>query len=308
MNIIATKGHLPFCMTYIYLQNKRHIFMDKQLTETSRDIKDNLKDIQKELIFLKKIEKLTSAIYKITDLMPQEEPLKWKIRKDSLSLLSSAMSFINHWKETSSQELSVILHNIARLISFLEVSYMGSFVSQMNFRVLKEEYDALHNSIRAYKNDKEVSSNLIVTREELEGVEQFHKDEKDKRTLIKDTSETFDNGHYAGKIFKVDHLRLPKSVYNQKTYTAQKRNIRNNGLRTGTSHGTRNLEEKTNRRSIIMSFIKSKGKDVNIKDIFELPELSKSYSEKTIQRELVDMVNQGTIKKHGERRWSRYSA
>src|SRR3989344_3578168 len=108
MNIIATKGHLPFCMTYIYLQNKRHIFMDKQL--------------------------------------------------------------------------SVILHSVARLISFLEVSYMGSVVSQMNFRVLKEEYDALHHSIKAYKNDKEVSSNLIVTREELEGVEQFHNDEKDKRT------------------------------------------------------------------------------------------------------------------------------
>jgi len=30
-------------------------------------------------------------------------------------------------------------------------------------------------------------------------------------------------------------------------------------------------------------------------------------SEKTIQRELLDMVEKGIIKKEGERRWSKYS-
>jgi len=30
-------------------------------------------------------------------------------------------------------------------------------------------------------------------------------------------------------------------------------------------------------------------------------------SEKTIQRELLDLVQRGVIKKEGERRWSRYS-
>jgi len=33
----------------------------------------------------------------------------------------------------------------------------------------------------------------------------------------------------------------------------------------------------------------------------------KDCSEKTIQRELLDLVEKGIVKKEGERRWSRYS-
>jgi len=45
-------------------------------------------------------------------------------------------------------------------------------------------------------------------------------------------------------------------------------------------------------------------KTVSIKD---LSEEIKDCSEKTIQRELNDMINKGIIKREGERRWSRYS-
>jgi hypothetical protein len=41
-----------------------------------------------------------------------------------------------------------------------------------------------------------------------------------------------------------------------------------------------------------------------IKDVSPLIE---GCSEKTIQRELMSMVHNGTLKKIGEKRWSRYS-
>ena len=64
--------------------------------------------------------------------------------------------------------------------------------------------------------------------------------------------------------------------------------------------------DRVKRRELIIEYIKKHG-EVNIKDIFSIQELSNSYSEKTIQRELIDLVERGVLKKRGERRWSKYS-
>lgn len=60
---------------------------------------------------------------------------------------------------------------------------------------------------------------------------------------------------------------------------------------------------KNERRASILSIIRSKG-NPSIKDISDV---ITDCSEKTVQRELLDMVANGLLKKEGERRWSRYS-
>jgi DNA-binding transcriptional ArsR family regulator len=57
------------------------------------------------------------------------------------------------------------------------------------------------------------------------------------------------------------------------------------------------------RREAILSVIKNKQK-ANIKDISTL---IRDVSEKTIQRELFALIEEGTVSKQGERRWSTYS-
>jgi DNA-binding HxlR family transcriptional regulator len=61
--------------------------------------------------------------------------------------------------------------------------------------------------------------------------------------------------------------------------------------------------KKTNRQNIILNMLKKK-KDLTIKDISEVIQ---DCSEKTIQRELIDLIENGIVEKRGERRWSRYS-
>ncbi len=61
--------------------------------------------------------------------------------------------------------------------------------------------------------------------------------------------------------------------------------------------------KKTNRQNIIIGLLK-KGKEMNIKDIAQT---IRDCSEKTIQRELISLIESGVITKKGERRWSRYS-
>ncbi|MEI6490715.1 MAG: hypothetical protein WCO16_03055 [bacterium] len=62
-------------------------------------------------------------------------------------------------------------------------------------------------------------------------------------------------------------------------------------------------KRKSERRNAILGIIKNKV-NASIKDIAEGVV---GCSEKTVQRELLDMVASGLLKKEGERRWSRYS-
>ena len=57
------------------------------------------------------------------------------------------------------------------------------------------------------------------------------------------------------------------------------------------------------REKAILDVIRSKG-EISIKDISRYV---KGCSEKTIQRSLLSLVENGILKKTGERRWSRYS-
>lgn len=59
----------------------------------------------------------------------------------------------------------------------------------------------------------------------------------------------------------------------------------------------------TNRQNIILGLLKKK-KELTIKDIAVI---IKDVSEKTIQRELISLIEAGVLQKKGERRWSKYS-
>ncbi len=61
--------------------------------------------------------------------------------------------------------------------------------------------------------------------------------------------------------------------------------------------------KKNNRQSIIIGLLKRK-KEIMIKDVSPLIQ---GCSEKTIQRELSEMVYSGILRKTGEKRWTRYS-
>ena len=61
--------------------------------------------------------------------------------------------------------------------------------------------------------------------------------------------------------------------------------------------------QKQSRQDRILTVIEARG-EATIKDISEVVN---DVSEKTIQRELNTMINDNKVKRHGERRWSKYS-
>jgi hypothetical protein len=68
------------------------------------------------------------------------------------------------------------------------------------------------------------------------------------------------------------------------------------------SHHTDGLASKNTRKQAILSYLADK----NWTSIKDIASAVPDCSQKTVQRELSDLVEQGVLKKRGDRRWSRY--
>src|SRR3989338_2076002 len=122
---------------------------------------------------MRKAEKLTTALYLVTYIMSEREPLKWKTREIGVDLLSdititSALSL--------SEKMSMlrnIMKKIEKTIAFLDVAQSARLMSEMNSSMLKKEYLALKDSIdgewgRVHEKSKSIFSEAFfdISREE----------------------------------------------------------------------------------------------------------------------------------------------
>ncbi len=102
---------------------------------------------------LKKGEKLTTALYMVTDIMSEKEPMKWKIRENGVELLSDiAVSY----GASASERMSVMsnaIKKIEKIVSLLEITERARVISEMNASVLKKEYLALKDAVEKEWNN-----------------------------------------------------------------------------------------------------------------------------------------------------------
>lgn len=234
----------------------------------------------------KKTEKLVTALYMVSDCLDDDNPLKNKIRTEGLELLSfvykvSTLSFSQKYAH-----ITETLNKINEILSLIEISYTIGFISEMNTTILKKEFNFLISELKNYQEkNKHFTYNLDekmfdVSRSEGEnGIDLLDKGQiKDKRTI-------YNNMSFMNKkspLSNSDYIRRPLSE--------------------------NRILNKQDRINKIMSVIKNYNAPVgqvgiSIKDISLL---YNDCSEKTIQRELNDLVLKGLLKKTGAKRWSRY--
>ena len=95
--------------------------------------------------------KLTNALYKVTDLFPKEEPLRFAIRKEGLDVLF--FSNIVKGKSVSAapkereQHLEKVLAKVELIKTYFGIAKEQECVSERNFEVLEREYDSLKDSL-----------------------------------------------------------------------------------------------------------------------------------------------------------------
>ncbi len=231
----------------------------------------------KLLTITRKSEKLTTAVYLITDFFDSRESLRWELRARALSFLSFTDALFHKGKDEREITKDTPRALIEEILLFLGLARNVSLVSSMNFSILKEEYQILLSIILAEMrqrmdlNDFEFPERFFAASQESRP--RMESDAKDKPLHIEESIKDTDIGH----------ARL-----SQDYITAYGENVAR--------------YKKDIRRETIVKMLRAKG-EITVKDISYL---MSGVSEKTIQRELIAMVDEGILAKEGERRWSKY--
>ena len=94
--------------------------------------------------------KLTLAVYKVTDIFPKEEPLRFLIREKANQILADSIS---------KEKIEKIRKDIEIINSYLEIAEKQDWVDELNFLVLKREYAKIKGGLKSKKE----SANPIIS-------------------------------------------------------------------------------------------------------------------------------------------------
>ena len=243
------------------------------------------------LFVFKKTEKLVKAVYLLTSLMSDKEPMRERTRALANKMLENSLGMPDRiWGEEVYQKN--LLSTISEVSILFGIAENTKMMSKVNHRIivleLKKLIDFLVNSSTNYSSAKiAFEPNLFDGNYNYVPDQTFQtapspmmqNSDISKNNSIKDTDSYKGQREGAENVKNDSKMPLTKKVLSEKI-----------------------VKDKSNRKDIILSMLKS-GVKLTIKDFAKN---IKDCSEKTIQRELFSLVSKGILKKEGERRWSKY--
>lgn len=231
------------------------------------------------LYIFKKTEKITAGLYLVSGLLKDDEPMKWELRDHGMELMSSSFMASSNAPGDKSATIQSLFTAALETISLLNVAKISNLISEMNHSLLVREIDNIVGMLRDRLAESAENAGYVLS-------ENFFK-----------TSDLFSTG------FKPANRSVGESSavgHNRQEFGHTPKNVGKTDLQKGHSNVQ---EKKSNRQESIINVLKNQS-NLTIKDFSKV---IKDCSEKTIQRELIELVDRGIIKKEGERRWSRYS-
>lgn len=214
------------------------------------------KNAQKHLM------RINEALYRVTDLLPDQEPVKWMARKKAMEALtlftedSPALFLASRMKKR--EEFAAAIHH---LLDLLEFASHNTFISQINFDVLSREYRSFLQEVVSAQSAAYAEHDLL----------------KDFYPLPKQ------------KILK----EVAPPIGGATSSMIEKEEKKEEELST---------EE---RRKRIFSYIIQKEKGITMQELLEI--FKGSVNQRTIQRDLIALIERGRVKTSGARRWRMYS-
>lgn len=227
----------------------------------------------------KKTEKITSALYLISGLLKDNEPIKWELRDRGIDLLSSSFDASCSLPGDKNAVIQSLFTAALETLSLLNVAKISNLISDMNYRLLVREIDYVIGLLRDRLAQNAENAGYVLS-------ESFFK-----------TPDLFSSGFRASGI----NGHFSSAKVSDRFEKSKKENYVQN---TDVIQGHVDIKVKKNQRQeMILNTLKDQT-NLTIKDFSKV---IKNCSEKTIQRELIELVNRGVVKREGERRWSRYS-
>ena len=280
--------------------------MDIKKDNDFATIKDSNSAISAGIVFdeayidflIKKTEKFVTAVYLISNLINDTEPIKWQLRRTALSFIGEAMSLNSNNLSDRRNAIKDIVNSCKKILTIFDIARFAGIVSEMNWKILKQELEAFISNIELKERVKSHSADIIFP-DSFFSVSMLGKRNRSisDKFVIKDRQDIFGASKKLKDIHNIDQELSIKDKENSNVFYG-KSAIQIN--KTLTEH---NSVKKTNRKDIIISILKNRN-NLTIKDFADV---IKDCSEKTIQRELLELLSDNVLKKEGERRWTRYS-
>lgn len=257
----------------------------------------------------KKLERLAVGIYAVTESVSDSEPLKWRLRSQAVSFITDRKNYWSLKDRSYTDEHGPVFYSqvmtdrlsvdLEKIISLLEVARAGAVVSAVNCTILLQEYQYLYENLKSRATD--FASTLKApepTGELAEG-------------SSPSTSGVSQRRNVSDRPFSVSADDLTTNGPDRVNSSKQS-DPAQAGATTGKSSTARvsgsgsgvggSVDSKVKRKEEIKRLLAERGWS-SVRDLAtHIPDCST----KTIQRELVEMVEQGILKKQGEKRWSRY--
>ena len=237
------------------------------------------------LYVFKKIEKITAALYLVSGLLKDEEPIKWELRDRGMDLLTSSFTASSTLPGDKNVVIQSLFTAALETISLLNVAKISNLVTDMNHRLLVREIDNILGLLRDRLAANAENAGYVLSDVFFKTPNLFSTDFKSPGDMAGNQK----SGQVSGNI----------STQNPKGHAGD---IMASSKPVHKGHADVQVK-KTERQELIITALKGQS-NLTIKDFTRI---IKDCSEKTIQRELLAMVDGGLIKKEGERRWSRYS-
>ncbi len=284
------------------------------------------------MLIAKKSERLVTALYLVTDLMADSEPIKHGLRKNSVALLSSMNALSQLDVKDRVMEFKISLRSVTEIISLLHVAVTTGIVSHMNGELLMDGFRSLQSVLEKKQPILTKEMLTIDDEESLHAGSQFssaitstsydvltplslarlHGSDEDVRRTHEQLKSSQILSRLEGKDTKGQNSAdrfTTKTEGNDtsllKDTSVQSVLMKHSEARAGASASNLassfQMRKHSRREQILALFVK--GVDVSIKDIAAR---IKGCSEKTIQRELNALLYDNVIERIGEKRWSRY--
>lgn len=266
------------------------------------------------IVYARKIEKITTALYLVTDVMDAEIPLTQSLRLESLGLLNACFQVLTRQTpgvtgtKITPTELTQIMVRLEHVISLISIGRIAHHISEMNAQVLITELEKVARCLNEDLKElsKKYTSYLQPRIEPKESqpilshaiLDDVSFDELEKRR-IKDTGKPINDT----KEIK-DKRALLAQITNKKAQVVLGSQVARSSINDiqKPTPVPKPTDSNADRKQSIINVIRSH-KNASMQDITKFVT---GYSEKTLQRELVSLIQSGVIKKIGDKRWATY--
>ncbi len=233
----------------------------------------------------------------VTEYIKVNDPIRHELRTSSISILKDVNS-IRHLSNVDHKTLLNDVHEKFSLVTdLIQIARDLGFLSRMNSTILDTEISLLQKYIHTYIHQTTLEDNLLSS---IHFPDQLFADHLPNPTPTNRPS-SFSPSNISSTYSKNKQTVFSKQIpFN---LTDIKGQLNRGGY-------VSNHEKHEDRKTKIMDMIRGRKNNTTGEGSVMIKDITHAFpqvSEKTIQRELADLVATGVLKKIGEKRWSKYT-